>query len=117
MDGVRMAFSHDSRLFGPGPWALPKATVKLAFGQTPKLFLSYPSARNEWHRFVCLTNGPSNILKHYVAMQAIFVAWYNFARKDEALKGRAPAMASALSDHIWTIKELIERVGNAWFSV
>jgi hypothetical protein len=40
--GVRMAFSHDSRLFGPGPWALPKAMVKLAFGQTLKLPLSYP---------------------------------------------------------------------------
>jgi hypothetical protein len=41
-EGVRMAFSHDSRLFGPDPWALPKATVKLAFGRIPKLFFSYP---------------------------------------------------------------------------
>jgi hypothetical protein len=46
---------------------------------------------------------------HHAAMQAIFVAWYNFARKNEALKGQTPAMASGLSDHVWTIKELIER--------
>jgi hypothetical protein len=43
------------------------------------------------------------------SMQAIFVAWYNFARKNEALKNQTPAMASGLSDHVWTIKELIER--------
>jgi len=42
-------------------------------------------------------------------MQALFVAWYNFARKHEALKGQTPAMASGLADHVWTIKELIER--------
>jgi hypothetical protein len=42
-------------------------------------------------------------------MQAIFVAWYNFARMNEALKGQTPAMASGLSDDVWTIKELIER--------
>jgi hypothetical protein len=34
-------------------------------------------------------------------MQALFVAWYNFGRKHEALKG----------NHVWTIKELIERAG------
>ena len=48
-------------------------------------------------------------LKHHVAMQAIFVAWYNFARKNEALKNQTPAMANGLSDYLWTIKELIER--------
>jgi hypothetical protein len=42
-----------------------------------------------------------------------FVAWYNFARKLETLKGNTPAMASGLTDHVWTIKELIERAGEA----
>src|SRR6476661_8086711 len=43
------------------------------------------------------------------AMQALFVAWYNFARKNEALKNQTPAMASKLTDHAWTIKELVEK--------
>jgi hypothetical protein len=29
--------------------------------------------------------------------------------KHETLKSNTPAMASGLSDHVWTIKELIER--------
>jgi hypothetical protein len=42
-------------------------------------------------------------------MQALFVAWYNLCRKNEAIKNQTPAMASGLSDHVWTIKELLER--------
>jgi hypothetical protein len=46
-------------------------------------------------------------------MQALFVAWYNLCRKHEALKGKTPALASKLTDHVWTIKELIERAANS----
>ena len=45
--------------------------------------------------------------------KALFIAWYNFGRKHETLKGNTPAMASGLSDHVWTIKELIEKAGEA----
>jgi hypothetical protein len=64
-------------------------------------------------RFTRLTNGHSKSLKHHKAMQALFVAWYNFGRKNESLKGKTPAMASELSDHAWTIKELIDRAAHA----
>ena len=47
-------------------------------------------------------------------MQAWFVAWYNFARKHETLKGATPVMASQLTDHVWTIKSLIEKAGEVW---
>jgi hypothetical protein len=42
--------------------------------------------------------------KHHTAVQTIFVAWYNFGRKHEALKGKTPAMASGLADRVRTIK-------------
>jgi hypothetical protein len=64
-------------------------------------------------RFTRLTNGHSKSLRHHTAMQALFIAWYNFARKREALKGNTPAMASNLTDHVWTIKEMIERAADA----
>ncbi len=66
------------------------------------------TVRMSLRRFTRLTNAHSKSPKHHVAMQAIFVAWYNFARKNEALKNQTPAMASKLTDHVWTIKELIE---------
>jgi len=64
--------------------------------------------RMHTRRFTRLTNAHSKSPKHHVAMQAIFFAWYNFARKHEALKGQAPAMASGLADKVWTIRELLE---------
>jgi hypothetical protein len=64
-------------------------------------------------RFTRLTNAHSKSHKHHVAMQAIFFAWYNFARRHEALKGHTPAMASGLTDKVWTIKELLEQAAEA----
>jgi hypothetical protein len=61
-----------------------------------------------------MMNGQSKSLRHHTAMQALFVAWYNFAWKHEALKGATPAMASGLGDRVWTIKELIDRAAESW---
>jgi transposase-like protein/IS1 family transposase len=66
------------------------------------------SIRMQMRRFTRLTNGHSKSPKHHVAMQALYFAFYNFARKHETLKGHTPAMASGLTDKVWTIKELVE---------
>jgi hypothetical protein len=50
--------------------------------------------RTSLRRFMRLAKGHSKSLKHHVAMRAIFVAWYNFSRKNEAPKDQLPAMAS-----------------------
>src|SRR3954468_11446163 len=41
--------------------------------------------------------------------RAVFIAWYNLRRKHDALKANPTAMANKLTDHVWTIKELIEK--------
>jgi IS1 family transposase len=67
------------------------------------------TVRMTLRRFTRLTNAHSKSLKHHEAMQAIFVAWYNFARKHETLGGKTPAMASGLAESVWTVRELIQR--------
>jgi transposase-like protein/IS1 family transposase len=67
------------------------------------------TVRMSMRRFTRLTNAHSKSRKHHVAAQALFVAWYNFARKHETLKGKSPAMASGLADHVWSVRELLER--------
>jgi IS1 family transposase/transposase-like protein len=67
------------------------------------------TVRMQIRRFTRLTNAHSKSLKHHTAMQAILVAWYNFARKHESLKGQTPAMATGLTDNVWTVRELLER--------
>jgi IS1 family transposase len=66
------------------------------------------TVRMTLRRFTRLTNAHSKSLKHHAAMQAIFMAFYNFARKHESLKGQSPAMASGLTRSVWTVKELLE---------
>lgn len=64
--------------------------------------------RMNCRRFTRLTNAHSKSLKHHAAMQAIFFAYYNFARKHETIK-QTPAMAAGLADKQLTLKQLLER--------
>jgi hypothetical protein len=66
------------------------------------------SVRMSLRRFIRLTNAHSKSHKHHVAMQAIYVAFYNFCRRHASLKGKTPAMASGLAESPWSIRLLLE---------
>lgn len=65
------------------------------------------SVRMHVRRFTRLTNAHSKSAAHHAAMTAIFVAWYNYCRKHDTLKGKTPAMAAGLADRVWTLRELL----------
>jgi hypothetical protein len=44
---------------------------------------------------------------------AKFPAWYNLCRPHLALDKKTPAMASGLTDKVWTMRELLERAAEA----
>jgi transposase InsO family protein len=54
-----------------------------------------------------LTNAFSKTLHNLVAATTLYVAFYNFCRIHQALNKRTPAMAAGLTDHAWSITELL----------
>jgi hypothetical protein len=58
-------------------------------------------------RFTRLTNAFSKKLENHEAAVALYVAHYNFCRVHETLRV-TPAMQLGVTDHIWTIGELVE---------
>lgn len=70
------------------------------------------SIRMACRRFTRLTNAFSKKLECHIAAVALYVAHYNFCRPHETLTPDAkhqttPAMALGLTDHVWSIGELI----------
>ncbi len=68
--------------------------------------------RMQMRRFTRLTNAFSKKRENLKAALALFFAYYNFCRphssiKTEEIKKRTPAMASGLTDHVWSIGELL----------
>ena len=58
-------------------------------------------------RFTRLTNGFSKKLEYHMAAVALYVAHYNLCRVHEAHRV-TPAMQLGLTDHAWSIGELVE---------
>ncbi len=65
------------------------------------------SLRMGCRRFTRLTNAFSKKLDNHVAAVALYVAHYNFCRVHETL-GTTPAVALGITDHVWSIGELID---------
>src|SRR5207248_10910350 len=62
--------------------------------------------RMSMRRFTRLTNGHSKKIQNHAHALAIHYAHYNFGRKQAGLKG-TPAMAAGLSDHVWSMEEIV----------
>ena len=74
--------------------------------------------RNSLARFIRKTMNCSKILNSHSNALDFFQAWYNFVKPHKSLRleinlenkrwmQRTPAMAEGLTDHIWTIHELL----------
>ena len=64
-------------------------------------------------RFTRLTNAFSKKIENLELTVALHFMHYNFARPHKTLANpypRTPAMAAGISDHIWTIEEIVKLV-------
>ncbi len=63
-------------------------------------------SRMHLRRFTRKTNAASKTLAHLKAAVTLYVAFYNFCRVHQSLRV-TPAMQAGLTDHIWTVVELV----------
>jgi len=66
------------------------------------------SLRMASRRFTRLTNGFSKKLEHHEAAVSLYVAHYNLCRVHEAHGNMTPAMSLGITDHVWSLCELID---------
>jgi hypothetical protein len=59
-------------------------------------------------RFTRLTNGFSKKLEHHEAAVSLYVAHYNLCRIHEAHGNLTPAISLGITDHVWSLGELID---------
>jgi len=64
------------------------------------------SMRMSMRRFTRLTNAFSKKLQNHLAAVAVYFMYYNFARIHQTLRV-TPAMEAGVSDHVWTIQEIV----------
>jgi hypothetical protein len=74
---------------------------------------SNPSMRMGMRRFTRLTNGFSKKLEDHGHMVALYFMHFNFCRVHKTLRV-TPAMEAGLSDHVWSIDELIGLIGRGY---
>jgi hypothetical protein len=97
--------------YSPGHVSGVETTVIRGRPDPEKISTSYVerfnlSTRMASRRFTRLTNAYSKKLENHRAAVALWIAFYNFCRVHETLRCTR-AMALGVTDHIWTIGELI----------
>jgi len=107
-DGLR----HDHRYEPPRD---PFITKKVAHGapnldraSTSHIERANLTVRMHVRRFTRLCNGFSKKIENHRAAVSLHVAWYNFVRVHETLRV-TPAMEAGITDHVWSVEELVTR--------
>ena len=59
-------------------------------------------------RFTRLTNAFSKKIENHACAVALHFMYYNFARPHQSLKGKSPAMAAGVADHVWSTNEIAQ---------
>lgn len=110
---------YEAEPIGPGRYSPPKVVrqEKAVFAGSPDpahISTSLVERQNltmrmSMRRFTRLTNAFSKKVENLQAAVGLHFAHYNFVRLHRSLR-ITPAMAAGVSDHLWSMEELIERI-------
>ncbi len=102
-----------ARRYSPAPFVGVKVRVKAGNPRRDRICTSHVeranlTVRHFNKRFVRLGLGWSRKLENHKAANSLFVAAYNFCKVHSTL-GCTPAVGAKLTDHSWSVEELIEQ--------
>ena len=128
LNAVAQAFGEEIdyamliKLYGPGPEGTEaRYSPPECISCSPKLICGFPkrqyvstsfaerqnlTMRMQMRRFTRLTNAHSKKLENHMNAIALHYMHYNFARVHQTLRV-TPAMAAGISDHVWSIAEIM----------
>jgi len=100
-----------NRRYSPAVCIGADATAVKGSPDTSKISTSHVERQNltmrmSMRRFTRLTNAFSKKVENLAAAVSLHFAYYNYCRVHKTL-GTTPAVAAGVTDHVWTIRELI----------
>ena len=117
LDYAQLVKLYKSENPGPGRYSPPKVSevVSTTITGNPDpehVSTSYVERQNltmrmQIRRFTRLTNAFSKKMANLKAALALYFAWYNFVRIHRSLRV-TPAMEAGITDHVWTMEEILE---------
>jgi IS1 family transposase len=117
VDYGQIVKTYEAEPMGAGRYSPPhvisaeRKAIK-GYPDTAKISTSYIERQNltmrmQMRRFTRLTNAFSKKLENLKAAVALHFAHYNFVRVHGSLR-MTPAMKAGLTDHIWSVRDLID---------
>jgi IS1 family transposase len=131
VDAVEDAFGGDvdyamlQKLYGADPSAEKRYSPAQCIGTRCEIMTGDPkhistsfverqnlTMRMHMRRFTRLTNGFSKEFKNHMHMVALYTVFYNWTKIHKTLRV-TPAMQAGLTDHVWTMAEIVELIERA----
>ena len=128
LEAVEDAFGADVdyamlvKHYGNAPEGEKRYSPAVCTGATQRAIMGNPDAthistsyverhnltiRMQNRRYTRLTNAFSKKLSNHIAAFSLFIMYYNFGRVHQTLRV-TPAMEAGVSDHVWTIEEMVQ---------
>jgi len=119
--GLDVDYATLTKIYGPDPSAEKRYSPAVCAGIDMKVISGCPdqkhistsyverqnlTMRMSMRRFTRLTNAFSKKVENHAAAVALYFMYYNFGRVHQTLRV-TPAMEAGISDHVWSIEEII----------
>jgi len=126
--GADVDYAQLVKLYGPTPSPPGRYSPAQCIGARKKVRTGNPdlahvstsyversnlSIRMGNRRFTRLTNAFSKKLDNHVHALALYFFHYNFVRQHKSLKGLSPAMAGGISETLWSLEMIAEKIEEA----